>query len=86
MKTPSRTQYQTGLADSRKFHTKCVCEICTCGRHRCPKGHTPFKGETTYHHDFKPCTGIVQELQRPATTHYHERHYDPKLLKTTYDA
>jgi len=60
MKTPARTQYKTGLDESRKYNTLCICEICTCGRHRCPKNsHTPFQGETTYHADYKPCSGIV---------------------------
>jgi hypothetical protein len=24
-------------------------------------------------------------MQRPCTNHYHERHYDPTMLKTSYD-
>lgn len=86
MKTPSRTRLPETPTDKKKYNTMCVCQICTCGHHRCPPaGHVPFQGETTYNRDYKPCAGIITELKRPCTNHYHERRYDPALLKTTYD-
>lgn len=87
MKTLTKTKLPDDLGDSRRYNTMCVCQICTCGKHVCPKaGHVPFNGETTYHHDYKPCTGIINEIRKPCTNHYHERHYDPALLKTSYDS
>lgn len=90
MKTPTRTRYDDNPTEERKFNSMCVCQICTCGKHRCPcvdrGAHIPFRGETTYNSDYKPCKGIINEIQKPCTNHYHERHYDPTLLKTTYDS
>lgn len=84
MNTPSRNR--RGLADSRQYNTKCVCQICTCGKHHCPtSSQKPFEGETTHHHDYKPYKIDTPNQGRPCTHHYHERHYDPDSLKTNYD-
>lgn len=45
MKTTVKTRLPEQLDDSRRYNTMCVCEICTCGNHRCPPaGHRPFNG------------------------------------------
>ena len=84
MYTPNRNR--STLPESRKFDEKCVCQICTCGKHHCPAtSHRPFEGETTHHRDYKPYAIDTTNQNRPCTHHYQERHYDKDNLKTTYD-
>lgn len=84
MQTPQRLNSAL-LGDSRKYNEKCVCQICTCGKHTCPKAKLPFEGETTHNHDYRPYD-VTPEKRSPCVHEYHERHYDPAALKTSYDS
>lgn len=55
----SKTGYGTRTAVSHFPHhysNKCVCEICTCNRHRCPDKHTGYDPnlKSTFKNDYPP--------------------------------
>jgi hypothetical protein len=62
---------------------KCVCEICKCGSHRCPKdSHVPFYSSTQHKDTYVPHTLPEKHhrpQQKPTTSSY-----DPSLLHTSY--
>lgn len=86
MYTPARKGYENPeLGNSRNHHQKCVCEICTCGKHACPEPSAKFEGETTHNHYYKPYS---INAEQPPRLDYQpgQKHYDPNLLKSTYDS
>jgi hypothetical protein len=70
-----------------KYDKLCVCEICTCGRDRCPLvSHIPFQASTTYHRDYPAYSGVGARTCTEPPAAYHQRHYNPGLLKSTYNS
>ena len=44
------------LNESTSYHDRCVCQICTCHKHRCPhsQAHLPLGATSSYNDDFHP--------------------------------
>lgn len=44
----------TQVLNKSLFHNKCVCQICTCHKHKCPHcdPELPFQGSSTYKKDY----------------------------------
>lgn len=55
------------------------------GKHTCPPKSLPFEGETTNNHDYKPYN-LSYEQQERLAYNPEQRHYDPNLIQTTYNA
>jgi hypothetical protein len=55
------------------------------GKHSCPPKTLPFEGETTHNHYYKPYSLAYEQQQRLAYNP-EQRHYDPALIQSTYNA
>lgn len=54
------------------------------GQHHCPPPNVKFVGESTNHHDYIPYK-IKPQSYQPCRYEVQQRHYDPNVLKTSYN-
>lgn len=52
--TPKDAHARANSPGKSGHPAQCICEMCSCGRHRCPKHRTkmPFKGNSAYREDY----------------------------------
>ncbi|EAR82987.1 STOP protein (macronuclear) [Tetrahymena thermophila SB210] len=65
---------------------KCVCEICTCNKHRCPPkpmSYAPDIIKSTFKNDY-PAYDINKEPVKKSGHKYAPTNYSPDLIKSNY--
>lgn len=69
------------------LENKCVCQLCTCGRHRCPKPNIKAIYETTYKDHYRlfktPKYSLSAIVDHTAPE---QSHYNPADLISNYRA
>jgi len=68
------------------YDCKCVCQICTCGKHKCPSNihqYSPELLKSVFKKDYVPWDiDRVKSFKEPG--HYFPSSYDPEDLKSMF--